>query len=795
MSGDLSIDEILKQAEEIRQKKTKEATVVLNEIIETLPNEGTPSKEKTAVVEPVSQKTTTTPKVPEKDQIDLKPADDKTRAINNVEKGQTSFFRRDNTAGPIYSKEPPGFIEKPATIRSKSKFDKTSDLQEIPTIMAVDELENTRIMGNIAEPKSIVPLSDDENVEDASQIMLEGFDDEISNVPVIDEDVAEKLLHERRKDKVNKFRLFAPEGANAEGAAKQIVKSGYRNNEEKTAVFERLFGQKFWIHIAIIFTIILGIPLFLLTVFRDSTYLPDFFVEHNTYFISVIILFSLILVANINNIIHAFNFKHGINYDFPIVISSILVMVHTVFLLINPELLIESASVFPSAITFAFFLSSMGKRALLVRIIENFEFITDGSEKYTVETIQNIVDSSIISRGLLKGDANLKSSVKTEFPTDFLEIGCSLEPADKISGKTGIVMLVLNAILCGVVAYVTKNLYLGVNIAACGICISLPAVSLYATNLSLLGVSRTLFEKGALVNGFEGAAMVDGASALVLEAHDLFGAKSCDLHGIKTFNGAKIDDAILQTAAVIIKTKSPLLHVFDDVIVGKQSILPEVDGVIYEDKMGTSGWIYKKKILVGNRDLLIHHGVSVPKEEYEQKYTRNGRKALYLAVAGKIMAMFIVSYTADAELGRALRKLEKSGMTILVRSYDPFINEESIAALFDLPDGYMRVMSSSSGRVFEKYSDLNVEKSPAYVVHNGSALGFITAMRGAESLVEIKGMLSVLISFGCAIGFGIVALLAIIGGYSQLNILSVIIFQSVWSLFVLLISKLKRLNI
>ena len=42
-----------------------------------------------------------------------------------------------------------------------------------------------------------------------------------------------------------------------------------------------------------------------------------------------------------------------------------------------------------------------------------------------------------------------------------------------------------------------------------------------------------------------------------------------------------------------------------------------VDGVLYEDKMGTSAWIYKKKILVGNRDLLINHDIAVPKQAYE----------------------------------------------------------------------------------------------------------------------------------------------------------------------------------
>ena len=301
-------------------------------------------------------------------------------------------------------------------------------------------------------------------------------------------------------------------------------------------------------------------------------------------------------------------------------------------------------------------------------------------------------------------------------------------------------------------------------------------------------------KSGAMINGFEGARVIDDANAIVIEAHDLFGPNSCQIHGIKTFNGAKTDDVILKTASVIMKTKSPLSYPFDEVVIGKQTILPDVDGVVYEDKLGTSAWIYRKKILVGTRELLIHHGVDVPRIEYEQRYAKKGRKILYLAVTGKLMAMFVVSYNADPTLKRALKKLEKSGMTVLVKSSDPYINDESIAQLFSLPDGFVRVMTASNGRAFEKYSNMCVEKSPAYVVHDGSALGFVSAMCAAENIEETRRILSVLVSFGSAVGIGVVTLLSIIDGIGQLDSVNVIVFQTLWCLFIEVVSKIKRLG-
>lgn len=821
MNENLSIDEIIKQAEEIRNKTVKKAQSALEEInssaqqiiektievpeaehkdIEININKSRTVNSKfrsqrTAVVDSDAVKSELSDH--NTDAADQKtrqvPLNDKTGVISDVKeikKAKKSFFNKDSYE-PVYYKNPPEIIEKPATIRTKSSFDSTSDLQEIPTIVAVDELEHTRIS---LSGRHTPPDKDTHEEEEGYQIVLDGFEDSTDQVSTIDEEVAERQLVERRREKVNKFRLFSPDEMDSNESASNVINEKFEN-DEKTALLEKLFASKLSVTMKAVFTLVLGVVIGLLTVFKDSAYMPSFLLDHTAYFTVMLILFAAVIVVNIRNFIHGFNFKNGINYDFPISLCAIFIGVHTAMLLTDSNLLVDYGSAYPLAVAFAYFMTDIGKQAMLARIIKNYEFLSEQEEKHTVETIANTIDATIISRGLLTGEANLKTSIKADVTTKFLDISCSSEPADAIAKTTGIAMLLLNAVLFAVFTFINKNWHIGFNVAVCSMCISVPCISLFISNNVLLGVSKVLSRKKAMINGFEGAEMVDDANAIVIEAQDLFGPNSCEIHGIKTFNGAKADDIILQTAAVIINTKSPLAPVFDNVIIGKQTILPDVDGIVYEDRLGTSAWIYRKKILVGTRELLIHHGVNVPKEEFESKYTRKGRKILYLAVAGKVMAMFVVSYNADPELKRSLRKLEKSGITILVKSADPYINDESIAQLFSLPEGFVRVMNSSNGRAFEKYSDMCVETSPAYVVHDGSALGFVSAMSGAENLDETKRLISVLVSFGCAVGFGVVLLLGIIKGFNQLNAVNVVIFQSIWCIFMLIMSKLKRLGL
>lgn len=800
MSENISIDDIIRQAEEIRKRTVAKAQNAIEEVkAEAENNIGKTEKsapraqEKTAVIDSEALKISEN-----KDKDKTRVLDQKTKSVSVSQKtavvpdtaAEKKSFFKNRPSEPVYSKTPPEIIEKPATIKSKPRMDNTSDLQEMPTIVSVDELEHTKLSfgsySNKTEQESY-------NSEEGDQIVLEGFEDNTEEISKIDEEIAEEQLKHRRQEKINKFRLFSPETIGDSNVS--TVKNEFKKDEEKTAFMEKLFASKSAFTLKAVLTLVLTVPLLLLNVLNNTAYLPGFLLDYTVYFATQLALYVLILAVNLKNIIFGFRVSKKINYSFPISIASIIVLIHSAFLVFDTNLYIDDGIALPLVMAFAFLMTNFGKRTLIERIINNFEFIVNHEDIYTVETIVNTVDATIISRGVLTGEANLKTSIKTDFPTNYLDISCSNEPADNIAKTTGSIMLALSAVLFIVLSVVNGSWYFGFNAAVCAVCISLPAISIYNTNRALLGMSKLLSKAGAMINGFEGAQMVNDANAIVIEAQDLFGRNSCEIHGIKTFNGAKADDVILKTAAVIMKTKSPLSYVFDDVIIGKQTILPDVDGVVYEDRLGTSAWIYRKKILVGTRELLIHHGVAVPKEEFEQKYTRKGRKILYLAVTGKVMAMFVVSYSADPKLKKALRRLEKSGITVLVKSADPFINDENIAQLFSLPEGFVRVMNSSNARVFEKYSNMCVEKSPAYVIHSGSALSFVSSMAAAENLTETKKLLSVLITFGCAMGFGLVAMLGFVGSLSQITPLNIIAFQLIWCIFVEIVSKIKRLGI
>ncbi len=105
-----------------------------------------------------------------------------------------------------------------------------------------------------------------------------------------------------------------------------------------------------------------------MTLLRDTAYLPSFLAWIPAYFIAVLV-FWWCWRPIFPNLIQGFSFKNGVRYDFPIAVAAILVAAHTVLLYWNPDLLVDGGAILPSAVTLSLFLSGMGRRALLIRLI------------------------------------------------------------------------------------------------------------------------------------------------------------------------------------------------------------------------------------------------------------------------------------------------------------------------------------------------------------------------------------------------------------------------------------------
>lgn len=283
------------------------------------------------------------------------------------------------------------------------------------------------------------------------------------------------------------------------------------------------------------------------------------------------------------------------------------------------------------------------------------------------------------------------------------------------------------------------------------VCISMQVTNL-AVQLPLNQCSRVMLSRGGFLVGWKAVRQFGQLDALVVDIADMYPDESMLLHGIKTFSGTHIDDAILTAASLVVRAGGPLSMIFRRIIENKEELLHEVDSLVYEQGMGLSGWVDGRRVFVGNRRLLQNHGVDVPSSDYEARYMKDGRRLVYLSIAGQLSAMFVVSYLPDPEIQDALQDLCRSHVTLLVRSCDPNITTADLCADFDLDEYYVDVLPAAAGRAYMQLAERASDRMPAVMASNGHILGTAWALSVCRSLC-IKSLVALVVqALAAAIG-------------------------------------------
>ena len=88
------------------------------------------------------------------------------------------------------------------------------------------------------------------------------------------------------------------------------------------------------------------------------------------------------------------------------------------------------------------------------------------------------------------------------------------------------------------------------------------------------------------------------------------------------------------------------------------------------------------------------YGIKIPSLEYEQHHTVNQRRVIYLAVSGKLFAMFQVAYQRDPDTAAVLETLHHAGLSLVVDCDDFNCDVRLLETAYSLPAGSVKVLTS-----------------------------------------------------------------------------------------------------
>ncbi len=428
----------------------------------------------------------------------------------------------------------------------------------------------------------------------------------------------------------------------------------------------------------------------------------------------------------------------------------------------------------------AFFANNVGKLYMVLRVKDNFKFVSSKGQKYA----SKIYNNESVAMQMMSGTAADRPIIayqhKTEFPSNFLKISYAPDPSEDLASKLAPITTMASIIIAVMYGAVKLSFADALNAFALITAVSVPVATLLSVNAPVRKLCKTLLSYGSMLSGYPSVKQFCDSTAIMIDANELFPAESISLEGIKTFEDYGIDESLLCGIAILKEAQNPIANAFDSVVAETEETLPEVESVLYEDEIGLVGWIKSERILVGSRTLMEKYSVEVPNMEYEEKYTSQGRQVTYLSRAGRLVAMFVTRYTPDAQLKAEMQRAETNGISFLIRTTDYNVTNDLVAKLYDLFYRSIKVLPTGLGNVLREAEDTVEETSRSYLITNGKAASLARAVTGC---VKIKHniSLSIIIQLIAVIfGLLVASTLSLYAGVQVMGSLEVLIYALFW---------------
>ncbi len=442
--------------------------------------------------------------------------------------------------------------------------------------------------------------------------------------------------------------------------------------------------------------------------------------------------------------------------------------------------------------------NTIGKLFIVSRTQKSFRFVSESGDKYAVFPVTDEETAQNFTRGALNDFPKLASMRKTEFLSEFLKTTYASDSTDRFCRIFTPIVLIA-AVITGVIAgfigrteHGPSSIYIGISVFVGVTAICAGFSTMLIVNLPMYRAAKKNSENQGVILGFDCIDEFADTNSVLIDANQLFPQGSVKLSAIKVFSDTRIDEAIVEAASLTTQAGSILKNMFYDIIAGKTELLNPVESYIFEDSMGLCGWINNKRVLLGNRELMVNHSIDgMPSAAKEKEYTDSGRYAVYLSISGELSAMFLVEIIPTMEIRRSLRELQKNGVYVMVRSVDSLVSINRLSEMFDVSPEHLKLVPF---RVHEQFNEVT-----AYQVKQRATLacsGKFSAMSSLIlSCIHMRGTIGVGIGIQAVsilLGILICLVMVILSSFQELSASMLVVYNLVFTTVLVIFQMLRR---
>lgn len=444
----------------------------------------------------------------------------------------------------------------------------------------------------------------------------------------------------------------------------------------------------------------------------------------------------------------------------------------------------NEAHIFVPVAIFILLMNALGKQLILRRAVNSFSVISGKYEHYVLTYVEKESDAEALTRGVQPDYPILVSMRKARQMSDFLRYTYSSDLGDRFCRKITPIICIAAILIAACITGIRFTVMPGeavlgfffsvFSMILCGGCCS---GIMLAANIPLYKASQNHKKKNCALLGYQSVDEFYDANALMVSASSLFTESAVSIDGMKPFGDVKIEEVILVAASLAHQADSILKHAFDKVIDSENSSLYPVDSVLYEEGMGLSGWVKNRRVLLGNREMMLSHNIEgLPAPAREAEFAGDGCDVLYFSSSGVLSAVILVKISANEKMRQCLRELMEENVVLTVKSVDCFLTQQRIAGLYQIPESCMKVIPLALNETFDRYAE-PADNVSASVIASGRIDDTIRLLLSARKIRRSSAAGVIIQAAAAIIGFAIALIYIGLSAYTSVTAEMFLIFQ------------------
>lgn len=327
--------------------------------------------------------------------------------------------------------------------------------------------------------------------------------------------------------------------------------------------------------------------------------------------------------------------------------------------------------------------------ALLVLFTLVAELYTVRREIYSFNIVSSkkpkhvITKDDILDPGFDTSDGDALKFETAAFVDGFFTRTNEPVKASKTYALAAIVIALCSAALAGIITNIVGSggTLVGsvIENSFCGFFIALPASMMIAAAYPFFRAARNAYDIDGAIIGECSLEEYSNASCVTFDDVGVFPSYGVRVQNIKIYNNHRIDRVLYYAASVFSVARGPLTDVFDMATV-------EI-GHSDEVKIRAAGSGYlsatvdEKNITFGSAAELITRGFDIPENVTdEDDFDDEDVSVMYMFREDRLMAKLFIKYTIDADFETIMASLCDEGISVSIKTYDPNIDHDLIAA-------------------------------------------------------------------------------------------------------------------